>query len=295
MVFKDFFPVLLFHFSLQSHLLRVSDFSVSLDKKCTKFTFSSFFFCSIQYFIIIFRYQVALPRNSNITLTTKKQRGERCEFNASRLKRLNQTWGDFRTIWTLIFMTESIQIIFPHAGRQKTKTWGGLEIGSSVENTRGNRLKNYANPLVLSWWRARMTIAGIEPVNSQSHVVVSDAPRLPRGPFALQHVCQNFLPNSMNCQFVSASVSPRGEKKQKLQQLSQLVNKIDCRKQTLVWTLIFLFSSSMKVLMFNRSSYKCASEAGYPEYISRRLLTSLARSCLSFLLLCASCDPPLTM
>lgn len=84
-------------------------------------------------------------------------------------------------------------------------------------------------------------------------------------------------------------------KKQKLQQLSQPVNKIDCRKQTLVWTLIFLFSSRMKVLMFNRSSYKCASEAGYPEYISRRLLTSLARSCLSFLLLCASCDPPLTM
>lgn len=145
MVFKDFFPVL-FHFSLQSHLLRVSDFSFSLDKKCTKFTFSSFFFCSIQYFIIIFRYQVALPRNSNITLTTKKQRGERSEFNASRLKRLNQTWGDFRTIWTLIFMTESIQIIFPHAGRQKTKTWGGLEIDSSVENTRGNRLKKICKP-----------------------------------------------------------------------------------------------------------------------------------------------------
>ena len=34
--------------------------------------------------------------------------------------------------------------------------------------------------------------------------------------------------------------------------------------------------------MFKRISYKYASEAGYPEYISRRLLTSFARNCLSF-------------
>lgn len=55
------------------------------------FIFLFFYFCSIQYFIIIFWYQVALPRNSNITLTTQKQQDERSEFNASRLKRLNQT------------------------------------------------------------------------------------------------------------------------------------------------------------------------------------------------------------
>lgn len=48
----------------------------------------------------------------------------------------------------------------------------------------------------------------------------------------------------------------------------------------------FNFFSSLKVLMFNRILNKYTSEAGYPEYISRRLLTSLQELPLTPSLLC---------
>lgn len=99
---------------------------------------------------------------------------------------------------------------------------------------------------------------------SQSHASSASVP-------VCSAACKsNFLQNSMNSASSCLNKCHRGNI---FLQLSRQVNKNNAESVDV--NLIFFSPSSIKVLMFNRILYKYASEAGYPEYISRRLLTSL--------------------